>query len=146
MPIIFEPPPEDSELECGRCGTHFYYELTRCPNCGVFVYEPDDDPDHPDPKKPSSPASRRAGLGAGLGKFVRRAIKKPYPTDELFGASIYQAGLFDDLLAKVGGDRATVERLVDFERREHPQGNRIAWLEGAIRRWDRDNRRPGAGG
>ncbi len=37
--------PQDNDLECARCGATFYYELTRCPNCGVNLYEPDDDLD-----------------------------------------------------------------------------------------------------
>lgn len=32
-----------TEIECAYCGEHFYYELTRCPNCGRDVYEPEYD-------------------------------------------------------------------------------------------------------
>jgi hypothetical protein len=46
------------------------------------------------------------------------------------------------LLVKVGGDRSTVERLIDFERRVLPEGNRTLWLENAIQRWEQDNRGP----
>ena len=37
---------------------------------------------------------------------------------------------------------ATAERLIAFERGKFPQGNRIFWLENAIRRWERDNQHP----
>ena len=41
--------PEDwdssTEIECAYCGERFYYELTRCPNCGRDVYEPEYDED-----------------------------------------------------------------------------------------------------
>jgi hypothetical protein len=38
--------PAESEIECPRCGEIFYYELNRCPNCGLDVYADDDeDPD-----------------------------------------------------------------------------------------------------
>ena len=138
MPISIDPPPADDELECGRCGAHFYYELTRCPNCGVNIYEPDDETD-----QPSGQSASQSNLGARIDGFIRRFTKKPYPVDELFGVSINQAELYENLLMKVGGDRATVERLIDFERQQHPQGNRITWLTNAIQRWERDNRSPG---
>lgn len=34
-----------NELECPHCGATFHYELTRCPNCGVNIYFPDDEED-----------------------------------------------------------------------------------------------------
>lgn len=33
----------ESDIECPRCGEVFYYELARCPNCGLSVYEPEED-------------------------------------------------------------------------------------------------------
>lgn len=33
----------DNEIECARCGGRFDMELTRCPHCGVNIYEPEDD-------------------------------------------------------------------------------------------------------
>ena len=142
MPTSIDPPPADDELECGRCGAHFYYELTRCPNCGVNVYDPDVDSGHLDPNQSRPSRSSQSKLGARFERFVRQVTGRPYPADELFGASINQAMLFDSLLTKVGGDRAAAERLIEFERSQFPQGNRIAWLERAIQRWERDNRSP----
>lgn len=142
MPTSIDPPPADDELECGRCGAHFYHELTRCPNCGVNIYEPDDDSDHLDPNRSRPSRSPLDKLGARIERFVRQVTRKPYPADELFGASINQAELFYSLLTKVGGDRAAAERLIEFERSQFPQGNRMAWLERAIQRWERDNRAP----
>ena len=133
MPFSLDPPPADNEIECARCGAHFYYELTRCPNCGVNVYEPDEE-SHSRPAVP-----RQKGFFVRLDEFFRRLTKKPYPADELFGAAINQAELFNDLLRKTGGDRSAVERLIEFERQQSPRGNRLAWLESAIRRWERDN-------
>jgi predicted nucleic acid-binding Zn-ribbon protein len=140
MPTSIDPPPADDELECGRCGAHFYYGLTRCPNCGVNIYEPDENSDQNYSNSSRAPRKSRNGLGARLDSFIRRFTKKPYSVDELFGASINQAELFDNLLVKVGGDREKAERLIDFERQQHPQGNRLVWLNNAIRRWERDNR------
>ncbi len=140
MPISIDPPPAEDELECGNCGAHFFYGLTRCPNCGVNLFEPDDDNDQPSTISTSTSKVHRKKLGDGFVRFFRRVLKKPYPVDELFGASLNQAELFDSLLTKVGGDRPTVERLIEFERTEDPQGNRTIWLERAIQRWERDNR------
>ena len=35
---------EYNETECARCGGVFHITLTRCPHCGVNIYEPDDLP------------------------------------------------------------------------------------------------------
>lgn len=37
------PEYDPSEIECAHCGETFYYELTRCPNCGRSVYQPEED-------------------------------------------------------------------------------------------------------
>jgi hypothetical protein len=142
MPTSIDPPLADDEMECARCGARFYYELTRCPNCGVNLYEPEDDSENADIKPSSSKNIHQPRLGSRLEGWVRRLTKKPYPVDELFGATLNQAELFDTLLAKVGGDRATVERLIAYEQQQAPQGNRIRWLERAIQRWEKDNRAP----
>lgn len=34
-----------NEIECARCGGIFHIEETRCPHCGVSIYEPEDE--HP---------------------------------------------------------------------------------------------------
>jgi len=133
MPTSLDPQPAENEIECGRCGAYFYYELTRCPNCGVNVFEPEDDvpPRNPDQRK------------NWFSRLIQRLTNKPHPADELFSIAIDQAGLFNNLLNKVGGDRAVAERLITFERQKNPQGNRIIWLNQAIQRWERDNRTPG---
>ncbi len=143
MPTSIDPPPADDEIECGRCGAHVYYGLSRCPNCGVNLYEPDESPSS-DSISAHSPKLRRIDLGERLDGFIRRFTKKPYAVDELFGASINQAELMNDLIAKVRGDRSLAERLVDFERQQLPHGNRITWIRNAIERWERDNRTSGS--
>lgn len=133
MPTSIDPQPAENEVECGRCGAYFHYELTRCPSCGVNLYEPESDPDlnssHAQPARESR-----------LSAFIRRLTNKPYPVDELFGAAINQADLFGNLLSRVGGDRAAAERLVEFERQKNPQSNRTVWIRNAIQRWEYDNR------
>jgi hypothetical protein len=140
MPISIDPQPRDDEIECANCGALIYYELTRCPKCGVNLYEPENDAEPAD-RRPSSSTSRPGkSIGERVDGFFRQLFHKPYRVDELFGTSINQAELFDDLLKKVGGDRAAVERLIDYERQQLPQGNRIVWLKNAIQHWERDNR------
>jgi predicted nucleic acid-binding Zn-ribbon protein len=144
MPTSIDPPLADDEIECARCGARFHYDLTRCPNCGVNLYEPEDDPDGPDSSKSRSPGVQRPTIGDRLEGFVRRFTKKPYPVDTLFGAALNQAELFEDLLNKVGGDRDVVERLIQYEQQQAPQGTRILWLKNAIQRWEKDNQTPGS--
>lgn len=133
MPTSLDPQPAENEIECGNCGAYFYYELTRCPHCGINIYEPEND--SAQNKRPAS-RIRESWFSA----ILRRFSKKPYPADELFGTAINQAELFNNLMAKVSGDRATAERLIEFERQQNPQGNRIIWLNQAIEHWERDNR------
>lgn len=140
MPTSIDPQPADDEIECARCGAHFYYELTRCPSCGVNLYEPEDEQDGAARSATSTDSSRHGGLLGALDGLFHLLTNKPYAADELFGAAINQAELFDDLLRKAGGDRAAAERMVDFERQQLPGGNRLVWLENAIQRWERDNR------
>jgi hypothetical protein len=140
MPTSIDPQPAEDEIECANCGAYVYIGLTRCPNCGVNLYEPETESgeDQAQPSHHKRPHS--GGFFAGLDRFVRQITKRPYPADELFGAAINQAELFNNLLLKVGGERAAVERLIDYERRQFPDGNRLIWLEKAIRRWEQDNR------
>jgi hypothetical protein len=140
MPTSIDRQPAEDEVECARCGAIIYYELTRCPNCGVNLYEPEDEADLPDAGSSGMRTRRPAGIPARLAGFIRRLTRKPDRVDELFGTAIDQAALYHDLLNKVGGDRSAVERLIDYERQQVPQGNRIAWLRNAIQRWQRDNR------
>jgi hypothetical protein len=144
MPTSIDPPLRDDEIECARCGARFYYELTRCPNCGVNLYEPDEEGGAPAAGRGNSSTLPKNKLGARLDGFIRRLTKKPYAIDELFGAAINQAELFNALLGKVGGDRAVAERLVDLEKAQFPQGNRIVWIERAIQHWEQDNQTSGS--
>ncbi|NIS80863.1 MAG: hypothetical protein GTO14_11785 [Anaerolineales bacterium] len=140
MPISIDPQPRENEVECARCGAYFYYELTRCPNCGVNIYEPDDDADEDGDRLIESPPAHREGVLATITGFARRLFGKSDLAEELFATSEDQTVLYNDLLQKVGGDHATVERLITFESKRVPDGNRTEWLRQAIWRWERDNR------
>jgi len=136
MPFSLDPQPAENEIECANCGALIYYESTRCPKCGVNLYEPDDQPEagHRQQRAPKSDTLEK------MRAFLRRVAGKASPEEELFGAFLQQqSDLYNDLLLKVGGDPAVVERLVAFERQQSPDANRTVCLQNAIQRWERDN-------
>jgi len=142
MPRSIDPEPAENEIECARCGAHVYYELTRCPNCGVNLYEPEDEEE--DARRVTSGPG---GIFGGIRDALHRLFSKPYAAEEIFGDALNQAALYDDLLHKMGGDRLAAARLIEFERRRAPNSTRILWLRSAIQRWEKDNRasRPASG-
>ena len=138
MPFSIDPQSAENEIECANCGALIYYELRRCPKCGVNLYEPDDQPK----VENRLPKASKGGLLEKLAESFRRSAGKTSPAEELFGAFIQQqSDLYDDLLLKVGGDPAVVERLVEFERQQSPGANRTGCLQNAIQRWEHDNRK-----
>ena len=140
MPFSIDPQPAENEIECANCGALICYELTRCPNCGVNLYEPDDQPEEAFREKNRHRQPKNGILGKAEA-FIRRLTGKSSTAEELFGAFIQrQADLYNDLLLKVGGDHEVVERLVDYERRLQPEATRTALLEKAVQRWERENR------
>ena len=141
MPKSIDPEPAENEIECGRCGAHFYYELTRCPQCGVSVYEPEEETEQERGEFP-----KRNGILEGIQGAWHRLFRKPYSAEQIFGDSLNQAGLYNDLLQRVGGNRQTADRLIDFECQRSPGSTRLAWIKSAIQRWDKDNLRFGSSG
>ncbi len=137
MPFSFDPQPEDNETQCARCSAIFHLDLTRCPECGVNLYEPDEEYEPEHHQEFSSP---NPSIFSKIGDLLRRVFGKPYTADEIFGDSLDQALLYDDLLRKVGSDKNVVDRLIQFEQQQNPTGNRSLWLQSAIQRWNRDNR------
>lgn len=139
MPMSIDPPPGVNEFECARCGARVYYELTRCPTCGVNLYEPEDELDAHQRQTTEAFRPAPAGFLTRLGAALRRLSGKPYRAEEVFGDGLNQAVLYNDLLRKVGGDQAAAERLIDYERQLAPQATRRFWLQKAIQRWESDN-------
>jgi len=136
MPFSIDPQPGENEIECARCGALLYYELTRCPECGVNLYEPEDTIEEENNGWSVVPG----GVFAKLGELFRRLLGKPYSAEEVFGDALELSVLFNDLLVKVGGDHKVVERLIEFESKKTPNSTRIVWLQNALQRWERDNR------
>ena len=134
MPTSIDPQPAENEFECANCGAYFHYELTRCPNCGVNLYEPEDETEAASYSHP-----QREGMFDKLKDMLHRLFNKPYAADEVFGDALNQAVLYNDLLQKTGGDHTAVERLIDFERGRTRHATRMIWLKNAIQRWEKDN-------
>lgn len=139
MPTSIDPEPAEHEFECANCGAYFHYEMTRCPKCGINLYEPEDDPEG---KRSQNPLGAR--LFSKLADAFHKIFNKPYSADNVFGDALDQSLLYDDLLQKVGGDRAIVDRLIELEKLSAPQSTRRAWIQSAIQRWEQDNRQSGA--
>ena len=133
MPTSVTPPPKDDEVECGNCGAYIYHDLVKCPNCGVYL----DEPNEPEEERPKFRAKSKFALW--LESVMRKIRGEAHPAEELFTGALREASLFDELLRKVGGDRAIVERLIAFERKQQPNATRLICLQNAIQRWDREN-------
>lgn len=137
MPTSITPPPKDDETECGNCGAYIYVGLVKCPNCGVYLVNPYADADDKQ-QRSHRPKSR---LALWVESFMRKLRRKPHVAEDLFSNALREASLFDDLLRKVGGDRSVVERLIEYERKQHPNATRLTNLQSAISHWEQENRR-----
>ena len=135
MPTSIDPQPAANEFECANCGAYFHYELTRCPNCGVNLYEPEDETESIKEKAPQGD-----GLLDKLKDAFYKLFKKPYSAEDVFGDALDASILYNDLLQKVQGDRATTDRLIEFERTRAPRSTRKKWIQSALQRLERDNR------
>jgi hypothetical protein len=74
---------------------------------------------------------------------LRKLRGEPHIAEELplkMAGALREAALFDDLLRKVGGDRSTVERLIEYEKQLKAGATRLACLQKAIQRWEQENR------
>jgi len=135
MPTSLTPPPAEDETECGNCGAYVYQGLLKCPNCGVYLLDPIDT--EPGERPRFRPKSKSV---LAVESLLRKLRREPHPAEELFTGAMREAILFDDLLRKAGGDRSTVERLIEYERQKKPTATRLACLQNAIGRWEQENR------
>jgi len=133
MPTSLTPPPADNEVECGNCGAYIYHDLVKCPNCGVYL----DEPNETEEERPKFRAKSKFALM--IESVMRKLRGEAHPAEELFTGALREASLFDDLLRKVGGDRSTVERLIEYEKQLKPSATRLTCIQNAIQRWGREN-------
>ena len=140
MPTSIDPQPADDELECARCGAYFPIGLSRCPNCGVNIFDPEDEFALDDPIPHAPRISARVGLLARLRAFSRRILGKEDLAQALFSASIQQAELYDQLLRRVRNDREAADRLIAYEGVRFPQATHTECVQRAIERLEADNR------
>jgi len=136
MPTSLTPPPAEDETECGNCGAYVYEGLMKCPNCGVYLLDPVDT--EPEERPKVRPKSR---FTLAVESLIRKLRREPPIAEELFTGAMREAILFDDLLRKVGGDRDTAGRLIEYERQQKPNATRLTCLQNAIQRWERENQR-----
>jgi len=136
MPTSIDPQPGEDEIECARCGAVFFHQLTHCPNCGVNLYEPEGE-DQPRPSQHT--ASQHNGIASRIRSLLTGKPPQTNLQRDIEQSAQVQAGLYEQLLLRVGGDPDVAGRLIDFEARRLPDKNRTTWLESAIHRWDRDN-------
>jgi len=134
MPTSITPPPKVDEVECGNCGAYIYHGLMKCPNCGVYL----DEPNEPEEERPKFRPKSKFALW--IESVWRRLRGEPHIAEELFTGALREATLFDDLLRKVGGDRSTVERLIEYEKQLKPSATRLSCLQNAVNRWEQENR------
>ena len=135
MPTSIVPPPKADETECGNCGAYIYHGLMKCPNCGVYLDEPNETEAEESPK--FRPKNKFA---LAVESMMRKLRGEPHPAEDLFTGILQQKALFDDLLRKVGGDSSIVERLIEFEHQQQPNATRLTCLQNAISRWERENK------
>jgi len=111
--------------------------LLKCPNCGVYLVEPNE-------IEEERPKFRPKGKFVfAIESVLRKLHGEPHIAEELplkMAGVLREASLFDDLLRKVGGDRSVVERLIEYEKQIKPGATRLACLQNAINRWEQENR------
>ena len=134
MPTSLTPPPKDDEVECGNCGAYIYHDLVKCPNCGVYLDEPNE------PEEERSKFKPKSRFALAFESLIRKLRGEPHPAEDLFIGIVKQKELFDDLLRKVGGDTAVVERLIEYEKQQQPNATRLTCIQNAIQRWERENK------
>jgi hypothetical protein len=134
MPTSLTPPLKDDETECGNCGAYIYHGLLKCPNCGVYLDEPNETEEENPKFRPKSKFS------LVVESIMRKIRGQPDYAEELFTGVLREKALYDDLLRKVGGDRSAVERLIEYERGQRPNATRLTCLQNAISRWENENR------
>ncbi len=135
MPFSLGRTPDQNEIECPQCGAIFPYHYSACPNCGRNLYEPEDEleEEKKDIIPPPSPIAK-------LKLLWKKITGQNYTAEELFGVSLDNAFLYDQLLQLVHGDHKIANRLIDFEQKIKPKNSRKQHIQNAIDRINKDKK------
>ncbi len=140
MPFSLGQTAQPNEIECPRCGEIFHFDTSRCPKCGLNLYEPDPQDDSFEQPEAESSQQNKNSLFSRLKFRWKQLIGQNYTAEEVFGASLDQAFLFNQLLQSVDGDHPTANRLIDYERKQNPKATRSQCIQAAIERLEHDQR------
>lgn len=80
------------------------------------------------------------GMLTAIALILWSAPKTPRLPEQPTRLSPEEAQSYHRLLKQLYGDRAQVERLINYERSRLPQGNRCTWIQNAINRLEQDRR------
>ncbi len=78
------------------------------------------------------------GLVLGLALGVGATVLQGRRVGSVGGGRGSGRGAYNELLAKAGGDRSLVDRLIAFEEQRNPDGSKQEWAQDALYRWQRD--------
>lgn len=78
-----------------------------------------------------------AGIGGG---WLNQVLSRDGEWKENLRVRGWEDFLYQDLLRKVRFNGTAADRLIDYERKQTPQANRLKLIQSAIERWERDNR------
>ncbi|MAT45585.1 MAG: hypothetical protein CL609_24915 [Anaerolineaceae bacterium] len=140
MPFSLGETADMNEIECPRCGEIFHFDYSRCPNCGLNLYEPNSEFEPLEKIESNFLSPKKLSFFSRLKNYLKQITGQKYTAEEVFGASLDQAFLFNDLLQRVGGDRQTVNRLIQYEYSLKPKATRRQCIQSAIERLEQDQR------
>jgi predicted amidophosphoribosyltransferase len=140
MPFSLGQTADTNEIECPRCGEIFHFEYSRCPNCGLNLYEPNSEFEPFEKTEPNSIPSNKLRFFSRLKNYWKQVTGQKFTAEEVFGASLDQAFLFNDLLQRVGGDHQTANRLIQYEYSQKPKATRRQCIQSAIDSLAKDQR------
>ncbi len=79
-------------------------------------------------------------LAGVLGGWLNDKLTRDTGWKERWQVRGWEDFLYQDLLRKVRFNGSAADRLIEYERRQDPQADRLKLIQNAIERWERDNR------
>jgi hypothetical protein len=78
-------------------------------------------------------------LGGVMGGWLTEIFSPDTDWKEKWRVHSWEDLLYQDLLRKVRFNGSAADRLIEYERKQDPQANRLKLIQSAIERWERDN-------